>query len=256
LISAAAGLIAAKRRAVLVVLGAVLLPGVLLEKIHSSVGGPTLLFGDLGAVLYAVATTLLVAVFLAGLRTSESTRIEVRLVLTATIRAWIAIFIAEAPILPIALIVLGAVGSQPVVLRDLAFDAVLTPWFVVIAPALLATPVCLSERGGPWWSLKRAWSLSRPRRGQLRLLLLGLSIAGDALAMLIHLPGPLPLATLITGPAIAVAQAALLAILYVRLVAEEPAARAQLAVRSREQAAAGTFRASNRRNTGPRRNRR
>jgi hypothetical protein len=253
LIAAAAELIVARRRPVLVVLGAVMLPAMLLEKVPPTVGGPA---DVLGSVIYLVATTLLVAVFLAGLRGLGPKTIDAGSVLTATIRAFVAFVIAEVPILPIMLFVLGVMRSQPAVVRDLALDAVVAPWFAVIAPVLLATPVCLSERGGPWWSLKRAWSLSRPRRGQVRLLLMGLELTGLALGLLTHLPGPLSLATLITAPAIAVAQAALLAVLYVRLVAEEPPAPALLPVRSRQQAAAGTFRTTNRRNAAPRRNRR
>ena len=256
LISAAADAIVSSRRPILVVLGAVMLPALLLEKIPETVGGPTLLLGDLGAALDAVAATLLVALCLAGLRGSSQTTVGARSVLSATVRAVIALVIAYAPVLPIALIALEAMRSQPVVLRDLAFDAVLAPWFWVIAPVLLATPVCLNERGGPVWALKRAWSLSSPRRKQVRLLLMVVWIAGGALGLLRLLPGPLTLATLITTPAVAVAQAALVAVLYVRLREEEPVApRDTVPVRSPLVAAQGTFRDDPRRraNSGRRR---
>jgi hypothetical protein len=250
LISASADLVAARRRAVALVVIALVVPAELLERVPSTVG---LSVSFVGTVLSELAATLLVAVFLTSLRGLGPTNVGAGTVVGATVRAFIAFAIAELPILPIGLFVVETMRSQTTLLRDVAFDAVLTPWFVVIAPALLATPVCLSERGGPLWSLKRAWSLSSTRRGQVRLLLTSLWLSSAALVFLGHLPGPLSLAPLIATPIIAVAQAALLAALYVRLVAEGAPALTAVTVRSRQEAAAGTFGTADHRNAGRRR---
>ena len=105
-------------------------------------------------------------------------------------------------------------------------------------------PVSLAERGGPWWTLKRAWRLSEPDRTSVWLLLGGLTLS----AWIVELPfssGPLLAIRSGFAALVVIADAALAAVLYGRLVDLAPMradpSSADPQIRSTLVAAAGTY---------------
>jgi hypothetical protein len=122
--------------------------------------------------------------------------------------------------------------------------------FAALAPFLLITPISLVENGGPWWTLKRAWRLSRPERTWMWILLGSLAL-GAAVLQVTFSTGALTLVTYAASAVSFVVEEALLAVFYTRLVVLVPVPvsgrLADAIARPRTQAAAaGTFRQSNR----------
>jgi hypothetical protein len=244
LLAAAAGLISRRRGIVLVIAVGALLPAELLARTPASQFGA---LTYIGGVALNVIAVVLVAVLLADLQGRPLTSITLSGILGASVRSFGALLIAACLLLllavPIVLAVRLALPSLSLPRDSAGWGVLSAAVLVVFAPVELVVPVCLRERGGPWWSLKRAWSLSRPRRLQIWALLGGLAVLAAAYGQLSHVPGLAPLAALIACSIVsAVLQAALVAVIYVRLVAEEPPPPVVATVRSRARAAEGTFR--------------
>jgi hypothetical protein len=251
LFEAAIGVASRRRREVLLVAVGLLLPVALLSQVPAWRGSALDIIG--GGLDFA-ASLVLIAVFLADLRHAPLSTLKVSSILRAYVRVFLAFGIAAVIAIPIGLAVVLAARWQQAVPYSFAFESLLIPVFVFFAPIYLLEPVCLSEPGGPRWSLKRAWALSRPRRGQIRVLVGGIWILTAASGALRCVAGFAPLATLIALiVALTIIEAALLAVFYDRLVAEEPPAPpAPRLIRAPVQAAAGTIRATKRRHGRPR----
>lgn len=243
MLAAGAGLVSRRRGAVLVVAVTVLLPAQVLSR------APVWGFGLIGSWILLMANVALVAILLADLQHRSLKSITLRAITGASLRLFAAYLIAVFFLLLLALtIAIGIKLGRPSLgssVGPASADLLAAAMSFLLVPFSLLTPVCLREHGGPWWSLKRALSLSRPRRGQIWLLLGGLWIAQLAYLQLRHVPGLAPLAALIACSVLyAVLQAILISVFYARLISEEPAAPQPVGVRSRAVAAEGTFRES------------
>ena len=213
---------------------------------------------DIGDLLTLVSTVALVAVFLADLQDRPLKSITLSAIIRASLGSLECLFIVYLLLLLLALPAVAAASLAPPSL-DRSIDPAARALLVVagVFPGVvfaLLIPVRVGEHGGPIWALKRAWSLSVPRRVQVWLLMGGLWVASVAYGQLSHAPGLAPLAILIFCSLVyAVLEAALVSVFYERLVSEEPPAPVVAAVRSRALAAEGTFRSANGRRARPHR---
>jgi hypothetical protein len=253
LITAAFGLISRRRLAVALAVLALQLPSQLLELSRTT--------ATLGAVVGWAALVLLLLVFLSDgrgrpypvvrtlvalLRAFGSLLIivliaTVLLLLMAFVGTWLVVVLANA-------IAMTGPQVQQAQFVMLILCAVLL--VALISPLwLLLLPVCLEERGGPWAAVKRSWRLSRSR-WRLAWLASVASLSLIVPAALFHSLGgigPVALSMALSTVAF-VLGAALGVALYRSLVAQSAAATTAVGLllvpRSREVAAAGTFRAS------------
>jgi hypothetical protein len=248
ILAAGAGVVSRRCGAVLVVAVAVLLPAQVLSR------APVWGFSLVWAWILLMANVALVAILLADLQHRPLKSITLRAITGASLRLLAAYLIAAFFLSLLALTIAIGIKLGPPSLGSsigpASADLLGAAMSFLLVPFSLLTPVCLREHGGPWWSLKRAWSLSRPRRGQIWLLLGGLWIAQLAYLQLRHVPGLAPLAALIACSVLyAVLQTILISVFYVRLVGEEPPPPAVATARSPARAAQGTFRPSRNRRT-------
>jgi hypothetical protein len=161
--------------------------------------------------------------------------------LTASIGTWLVVVLANA---------IAMAGPQVQQAQFVILILCVVLLFALIAPfGLLLLPVCLEERGGPWAAVKRSWRLSRSR-WRLAWLASVASLSLTVPAFLIRRLGgigPVALSMALSTVAF-VLDAALAVALYRSLVAQSTAATTAVGLplvpRSREVAAAGTFRAS------------
>jgi hypothetical protein len=266
-IRVAVGVISRTRVAVVLVILGLLLPAQLLAAVSPATA-------VVGAVLGLVAPVTLLVIFLTDLE--KDRHYTIPSIVGGLLRAFgallIAYLLAVALILPIIVVATlfavvlangGAISSSQI---DPVRGGIIVASLLAIAgffsPLLLVLPVCLVEHDGPWRALKRTWALSRPRRNSVRVVVVALVAVTVAIGLIRSVGGVGPLAAAVTlSVVILVVDAALVAVLYETLVVDSPPGRALLlavpvAVRSRELAAAGTFRESTHRSSKSRRRRR
>jgi hypothetical protein len=186
-----------------------------------------------GLFLTLVARVTIVLILLSDLRSEQLERDAItQRIGSATLRT-----IGSALILALSLglvfgvatlVVLSALHAPASIGLVEALALLVSVWF---APLGLVVPVCLTEKGGPFWALGRAWALSRPLRGQMRLTIGGLSVIGFAATAVGLITGS-AVASVAVAPILlvtAVLADGLLAVFYYGLTANTTAALAQTA---------------------------
>lgn len=267
LIRAAFGVISRTRVAVVLVILGLLLPAQLLAAVSPSTA-------MVGAALGLVAPVVLLVVFLSDL--ANDRRHSIPAILGALLRVFgaflivlllgfVLIFAIEVVAMTFAVVLAngGAISSFQV--DSVRFGIVVASLLAIaafFAPLLLVLPVCLAEEAGPWQALKRTWALARSRRNLIRVVVVVLVAVTVAIGLIRALGGAVPLAAAVAlSIVVLVVDVAILAVLYETLVVDNPPGGSPLAavpgaVRSREAAAAGTFRESTHQSRKSRRRRR
>jgi hypothetical protein len=223
-ILSATGRVVARRLGFVVVVAiGIALPGEILVEAPGDTSG---LIAIVGIVVTLLASVTLVLVLLRDL---QSRSLPLASIVPSVVRATLRT-IGAFLILAVLSVIPLFIGTVLVVSLFHGGSAAVAVTIVLVgmvtffaAPVSLVVPVCLSEDGGPWWALNRAWAISRPRRGQARLLLGGLSVLTFGVSWLLRGFGPAaaPSAALILVAVVGtVVAAGFLAVLYERLTQE------------------------------------
>jgi hypothetical protein len=225
LVRATVGVLRQRFTSVIVVTIAISLPGqILIEGARGS--SPISREISLGGQLLTNAANLtLVLILLRNLQSKPLPRGSiVPSVVTALLRLFGVLMILVVPtivvVLPLALIFTFLQGEAAAATIVMAGTIVLE---VIFAPIALIVPVSLNEDiPRPWPILKRAWAMSRPRRGQTRLFLGGLAVLTLGASELVRAFGPAPSAAVVLVYLVSgVLNAGVIAVLYHSLIGEE-----------------------------------
>lgn len=223
-ILSATGRVVARRLGFVVVVAiGIALPGEILVEAPGDTSG---LIAIVGAAVTLLASVTLVLILLRDLQSRSLPLASiVPSVVRATLRTIGAFLVLAAvsvvPLLVGVALIVGLLNGGSAALAATVALIVMVSFFA--APISLVVPVCLNEAGGPWWTLKRAWAISRPRRWQTRILLGGLSALTFGVSWLIRGFGQAaaPSAALIVVAVVGtVVAAGFLAVLYARLTQE------------------------------------
>jgi len=236
---AAVGVLLRRVLAVLLITILLAAPAAILLELSSRQDSSSAAFSMGGAVLQTVASVAIALVLLAHLRPQPPTIRSIgRVIADATLRVIAAELIAGILVgllMFLCVLLLFGIGAPPAILV-LAVLAIL----VFTSPVLLVTPVVVVEQGDPWWSLNRAWALSKPRRWLVRLSLSGYGAlwAGGSFLLSTSDTQMTAMAGVVMSVSGVVIGATLFAAFYIRLTADERAAAAAGAAAPPESAAA------------------
>jgi hypothetical protein len=228
ILSATRRVVARRFGYVLAVAIAIAAPGEVLVQINSASPGASIF----GAVLTLVASVTLVLVMVSDLQSRPLLLASsVSPVVNATIRTIGAFLVLLALLIIPLFVAMGVIvlvlghGGPATLPEGVALLGLLMIVEVFLAPLSLVVPISLNEAGGPRWALQRAWAISAPRRGQVRLVLGGWEVLTSGFLFVLRgfgqATGP-SVATVVVAVVGDVVAAALLAVLYELLTRESP----------------------------------